>query len=340
MPWNDGTLKFDLHRHFGGCISSKTVHTILVDQGHEPSIAEIVSSMRFNGKERGFKEFLAKFDVLNKIVWNEKAIEQSIEQVVRDQALEGVDYSEMSFSIDKYVNESSKWTRAEIIKYVYDVFTSKCERYNTTVNLILSLKMESVKSQQLVNGALVRRTDVVERLGGIDIVGDERYFDVRFYEPIFRDWRAAGKVTLAHAGETGPADNVFNAITKLHVHRVRHGVAIMDDKESIAAARDLNVCFDISLHSNYLVGTVENMYNHPMKRFLASKCGVTLGTDDPHVFGCTLDDEYAMAARFGLLGGPGEVDETVKMLRGNSIRFSVFDGCIKGPLQSLLLNRK
>lgn len=313
MAWLNGDQKIDLHRHFGGCISPETISTLL---DHKLSVEEITDAIVCRLPCQDFKSFLSKFDILNEISWTEKAIELSIDQVVRDQAADNIDYAEISFSIDKYTN-GDKWTKPELIKYVNDVFVSSCKRWNTKVGLILSLRMESCRRQQLVNASLVNRSDIVDILSGLDIVGDESCFDAKFYSPIFKQWRSAGKAVMAHVGETGCSDNVFDAITMLHVHRIRHGISAADDAEVLAAARDLNVCFDISLHSNWLAGTVGDMYNHHLPKLMAAGCRVTLGTDDPVIFGCDLVDEYTLAENYKLIS-----KSDVQKLIENSYWFS------------------
>lgn len=319
MAWPCGMDKYDLHRHFGGCVSVETVAKLLGGQHTEESVRR---QMVCTGRERSFRDFLARFDILNQIDWTEGAIATSIDQIVRDQAADGIEYSEISFSIDKYMTGRAKWTRPELIELISDVFRDACRRWRTHVNLILSLRMEATRASQLVNAALVRRHDVIGCLGGIDIVGDESKFDTRFYAPIFRDWRNAKKITLAHAGETCGAHNVFEAITILHVHRIRHGIAAAGDPEVMAAARDLNVCFDVSLHSNMLAGTTKNMEQHHLPHLLAAGCAVTLGTDDPVIFNCTLEDEYELGRRYRLFGA--DEDETIRQLRRNSIHYAAF----------------
>jgi adenosine deaminase len=186
MAWPNGTPKYDLHRHFGGSISPATVAKLL---GHKVELSEVAHRMMCTGPSRTFKDFLDKFNILNEITWTEKAIELSIFQVVEDLSADMIDYAEISFSIDKYMADK-RWNRPELIKYVSDVFKSACSKWNTSVGLILSLRMEAPREHQLVNASLINRSDVADRLAGIDIVGDESKFDTKFYRPIFKDWRA------------------------------------------------------------------------------------------------------------------------------------------------------
>lgn len=321
MVWAGGTQKNDLHKHFGGSITPETVHGLLADQNH--TLETIKERMLCTTPVATFPEFLAKFDILNEVKWTEKALETCIEQVVRRQADDDVDYSEISFSLDKYMDNHVKWTRPELIKFAYDVFKTACNKYNTEVSIILSLRMEANRDKQLINASLINRSDVAELIGGIDLVGDESKLHTDFYAPICKDWRSAKKLVLVHAGETCGSRNVFDAITQLGAHRIRHGIAAAKDPEVIAAAKDLGVCFDVSLHSNLLAGTVPGLRDHHLPKLLAAGCNVTLGTDDPEIFQCCLNEEYVLACRFEMLGTePDDVKRNIAVLRANSVKFA------------------
>ena len=59
--------------------------------------------------------------------------------------------------------------------------------------------------------------------------------------------------------------------------------------------------FDLAIHSNLTTGAISDIMDHPMKRMLGLGCKVTLNTDDPTQFGCTLDDEFKLALDSGLI---------------------------------------
>ncbi len=238
-----------------------------------------------------------------------------------------VDYAEISISIDKYV-QTGKWTRVEIIKLLHDAYRNACENHigqgKTDVKLLLSLRMEANRNTQKINAAMLNHPVVYDCLAGVDIVGDEACFSTAFYTPIFRDWQKAGKITVAHVGETGSRQNVLDAIVDMRVHRIRHGISVTDvDNSVLQLAKDLGICFDVSLHSNMGTGTTPDLYRHHLKTVLDFGCKATLGTDDPSVFSCTLDDEFKVAEAYGLLGStPEEVAATTSRLQQCAINCS------------------
>lgn len=99
-----------------------------------------------------------------------------------------------------------------------------------------------------------------------------------------------------HAGETSNAQNVWEAL-ELGARRIGHGIRSIDDP---ALCRQLRVCgvpLEISLTSNVKTGAVASYEAHPIRRFFDLGVPVTLNTDDPAMFGTTLEREYEIARR-------------------------------------------
>lgn len=300
-----------------------------------PPLKDIEKAMTFSYEDRAanhnpYDAFLKRFDIFDNIDWNTKAIGYCVDSVVRNQAIEQIDYSEISISVEKYARTMGINSRADLAIVVGKLFKAACLIYRTTVNPILAINMSYSRDVQKLNAAVIESPEVADLYGGVDLVNDERHFDATFYADVLKPWRSAKKAILIHAGETGSAKNVIDAIDKVGASRIRHGLAAAAHPDILAAARDHGVCFDVSLHSNFLVGTVANMQAHPIKDMLAAGCNVTLGTDDPAVFRCTLEDEYRLARDFALLGGDeGEIAATERQLKLNSIRFAATDNLVR-----------
>lgn len=132
-------------------------------------------------------------------------------------------------------------------------------------------------------------------LVGIDLHGDEQsHPHVEPFVDAFRLAAEAGLGLRAHAGEgSGPA-SVRAAVERLAVHRVGHGVRAAEDPtllEQLGAAR---VPLDVCPTSNVLTGAVPGLAAHPIRRLLAAGIPVSIGSDDPIVFGTSVTAELAL----------------------------------------------
>ncbi len=112
------------------------------------------------------------------------------------------------------------------------------------------------------------------------------------FERVFAKAREAGFLVVAHAGEEGPAEYVWEALDLLKVNRVDHGVRSEEDPELmqrlIAEKMPLTVC----PLSNLKLCVVDNMAQHNIRRLLQQGVHVTVNSDDPSYFGGYMNDNF------------------------------------------------
>jgi adenosine deaminase len=111
--------------------------------------------------------------------------------------------------------------------------------------------------------------------------------------------RAAGKITKCHAGEfDGPA-RVREAIEQLGVRRVQHGIRAIEDPAVVELAVETGTTFDVCPISNVKLQVVPSIADHPLRRLMQAGVRCTISTDDPLVFGNTVNDDYLALATEG-----------------------------------------
>ena len=316
----DNLPLWDLHVHYGGAIPPQTVWEILKEDGHNfATLDEVIDTMTYrndNGTYT-FEKFLRKFDILNMIRWTEGHIVKSTDAVIATLAKQGTEYAEIRFTINKYADYLGM-SNKEITIFMCREMRAAAKKYGIMIAPILCVKYESSRDGQLDILQLIDDADVADHVDGLDLVGDERFFDVKFYEPIFKQWYNANKGLIAHVGESQTADNVRDAIEKLHVRRISHGIKVVENEDVVRIAKDNNVAFDVALTSNLKTGVVASLDNHPVKRMLELGCQVSLGTDDPAILDTTLDLEYDIAKNIGIS------DNDIIAMKQTAMRRSLF----------------
>ncbi|WP_081722120.1 adenosine deaminase family protein [Geminisphaera colitermitum] len=133
-------------------------------------------------------------------------------------------------------------------------------------------------------------------LAGVDLHGNEAAPTQAWTAPVWQRLRAAGKITKSHAGEFDGPDRVREAIEQLGVTRIQHGVRAIEDPAVVALAAERGVTFDTCPISNVKLGVAPSLATHPLARLLRAGVRCTLSTDDPLLFGNTLNGEYAALA--------------------------------------------
>ncbi len=278
------------------------------------SLDDVKSSMTFApGEAPGFHRFLHKFTILDHIRWNQELIRESIEEVCRDLNNEGVDYTWMRFSINKYLSHL-RWHRRDLIRYIYDCFSEYAPH---KVGLVLSLKYESEQANQRQLAKLINDPEIAEMLIGLDLVGDETFYDPAFYRDILHDWTIAGKRLFAHVGESQPGTNVLAAITDIGVTDICHGIRALEVPGVASAARDNGVCFHMAITSNRLTGVVVGT-GHPIVDFIEAGLDVTIGTDDPVQCQTAMHREYRILSE--LVGGNTTIVQRVAQTAANRVK--------------------
>jgi adenosine deaminase len=102
---------------------------------------------------------------------------------------------------------------------------------------------------------------------------------------VFERARQHGFLTVAHAGEEGPADYIWQALRLLHVSRIDHGVRCMDDEALVGELVKRQVPLTVCPLSNVKLGVFARLEEHNLRHMLHRGLCVTVNSDDPAYFG-------------------------------------------------------
>lgn len=117
---------------------------------------------------------------------------------------------------------------------------------------------------------------------------------------VFARGRAEGLRSVPHAGEQWGAPSLRETLDLLAPDRIGHGVRCLEDPDIVAELVDRRVPLEVCPSSNVALGICQDFAAHPLPKLLAANLAVSLGSDDPPLFGTTLVDEWRRcAATFG-----------------------------------------
>ncbi|WP_261844745.1 adenosine deaminase [Aliamphritea ceti] len=141
------------------------------------------------------------------------------------------------------------------------------------------------------------------------------------FERVFAAAREAGLRTVAHAGEEGPADNIWNAISLLNVCRIDHGVAATQDPQLVSYLVQHRTPLTVCPLSNTKLKVFADMSEHNILQLLDKGVRVTVNSDDPAYFGGYVNANYqALADALNM------TDAQLRQLAINSITASFLPG--------------
>lgn len=116
------------------------------------------------------------------------------------------------------------------------------------------------------------------------------------FERVFAKAREAGFLVVAHAGEEGPAEYVWEALDLLKVNRIDHGVRSEEDSELMQRLIREKMPLTVCPLSNLKLCVVEDMQQHNIRRLLQQGVHVTVNSDDPSYFGGYMNDNFIAIA--------------------------------------------
>lgn len=170
-----------------------------------------------------------------------------------------------------------------------------------------------------------------DRIIGVGLDSSEVGHPPSKFERVFAKAREAGFLVVAHAGEEGPAEYVWEALDLLKVNRIDHGVRSEEDPELmqrlIAEKMPLTVC----PLSNLKLCVVDDMQQHNIRRLLQQGVHVTVNSDDPSYFGGYMNDNFIAIAEALDLS-----NEELKLLAINSFEASFISDAEKQKWISLI----
>jgi adenosine deaminase len=124
-----------------------------------------------------------------------------------------------------------------------------------------------------------------EHFIGVGLDSSERGHPPEKFERVFARCRELGLKRVAHAGEEGPPEYMWQAIDLLKVERIDHGVACMQDPLLMAELAHTRLPLTVCPLSNLKLCVVSDLSDHPLKKMLDAGLCVTVNSDDPAYFG-------------------------------------------------------
>jgi aminodeoxyfutalosine deaminase len=150
-----------------------------------------------------------------------------------------------------------------------------------------------------------------ESLVGFGLGGPEIGVPRPQFAPHFASARAAGLRSVPHAGETTGPDTVWSALQDLGAERIGHGCTAASDPALLAHLAETGIALEVCPSSNLATRAVASLDVHPLRAFVDAGVTVTINSDDPPMFGTTLNREYEIAASLLGLDAVGVADLAV-----------------------------
>ena len=114
---------------------------------------------------------------------------------------------------------------------------------------------------------------------------------------VFARCRELGLRIVAHAGEEGPPEYIWEALELLQAERIDHGVRCLEDPVLVAELAKRRTPLTVCPLSNLKLCVVDDLADHPMKQLLDAGLCATVNSDDPAYFGGYLNANFEQTVR-------------------------------------------
>ena len=124
-----------------------------------------------------------------------------------------------------------------------------------------------------------------DKIFGVGLDSSELGNPPKKFEKLFKKASEEGFITVAHAGEEGPTEYIWDSVNLLKVKRIDHGVQCLKDEKLVEELKKKKIPLTVCPLSNVKLGVFEKLENHNLKKMLNLGLRAMVNSDDPAYFG-------------------------------------------------------
>jgi adenosine deaminase/aminodeoxyfutalosine deaminase len=296
----DGLKKAELHVHLEGSIEPETI----AELDGKITAEQAAARYRFHD----FQGFIEAYKWTVQYLRTPDDFALIARRLFESMARQNVRYAEVNLSVGVML-----W-RGQDFGPILDALNREAERSQVEIWWIADA-VRQFGLEHVWTVARMAAERVNDRVIGFGIGGNEVLGPAELFTEVFDYARKAGLHLVPHAGETVGPESVWAAL-RLGAERIGHGIRAVDDPALVAELARRQIPLEICITSNVATGSVAKLEYHPVRRLYDAGVPIVLNTDDPGIFGTTLNREYRIAQEvFGFS------DRELTQLAENSFRF-------------------
>ena len=316
-----GLPKAELHVHHVGSASPRVVAALA--ERHPGTVPADPEALRDFYRFRDFAHFIEVYLAVVDLVRDAEDVRVLTYEVAADLAAQQVRYAELTLT--PYTSVRAGVPVEAFVEAVEDARVAAERDHGIVLRWVYDVPGEFGVAAAAATVAYLPVSP--PSLVGFGLGGPEVGVPRAPFRPFFDQARAAGLHSVPHAGETTGPQTVWDALRELGAERIGHGTSLVQDPDLLAHVVEHRVPIEVCPTSNVATGAVARLEDHPVRELYAAGAVVTINSDDPPMFGTTLNREYEIAA--DLLG----LDEAgVAELARTAVRSSFLDAAAQASL--------
>ena len=287
-----GIPKAELHLHIEGTLEPELMFKIAKRNNIQikyKSVEELRSAYNFNN----LQEFLnIYYDGANVLRYEQDFYDMTWAYFEKAHH-ENVVHTEIFFDPQTHTNRGIEFQT--VITGIHNVIDDAKKKFGISCKLIMCFlrDLDAQSAMKVLELALPYK----DWITGVGLDSAEVGNPPSKFKEVFELAKAKGFITVAHAGEEGPVEYVWEAINYLNVSRIDHGNNSLNDESLVAELSKMKTPLTVCPLSNLKLKVVEDMKSHPLKKMMQKGLMVTVNSDDPAYFGGYINDNYSAVTR-------------------------------------------
>lgn len=286
--------KAEIHIHAEGATDAETFYQMAQrNQVELPTDSLEVWKSFF--EFRDFSHFIEVYATAVQCLQTPEDYALMIERLYKRQSEENILYTEAflsaSFLTQKFEDDA-------ILDAIAAGRTAGEANYHCRVNLIPDIAREMPDSQHRVLEFVLKGKERGLFIG-LGVGGLEVGYPPELFTETYAEAHRQGLRIVAHAGEAVGVESIWGAVNTLKAERIGHGIRCLDDPNLVEVLRQRQIPLEVSPHSNYCLGVVEQNQPHPIRKMFDAGLYCTVNSDDPAMFSTSLTNEYLTLAEQG-----------------------------------------
>jgi len=299
--------KAEIHIHLEGSIQPETLLLLAKRHHREASLPSTeIAKLRQWFTFTNFPHFVEIYLTISDLLRTPEDFALIVEACGADMAAQNIRYRELTFTPYTHTHLQDKGlTIDDLLAGLEEGRAAARTKYNVEMRWVFDIPRNASfgRSNGLYDPQVAEKTLAYAVAGqnhgvvGFGLGGYEVGAPPEPYASAFREGKAAGLLSVPHAGETMGAASVRGALYDLQADRIGHGVRAIEDPALLQEIKERQVVLEINPTSNICLHVYRRFAEHPFPHLDRMGLLVTLNSDDPPLFNTTLTDEYVLVAR-------------------------------------------
>ena len=286
-----GLPKAELHMHIEGSLEPELMFALAQRNGIEipfKSVEEVRAAYSFSNLQDFLDIYYRGADVLR----TEDDFRDLASAYFDRAAADAVTHAEIFFDPQTHTDRGIAFET--VILGLLAGMDEARERHGMTSKLILCFLRHL--SEDAAFETLHQAEPWLDRIAAVGLDSSEVGHPPSKFAGVFAAAAERGLKRVAHAGEEGPPEYVYEALDLLHVDRLDHGNRSLEDPALVARLARERMTLTVCPLSNLKLCVVGGMDEHPIDRMLREGLRATINSDDPAYFGGYINANYLAAA--------------------------------------------